>query len=273
VSAVRDLPKVRAAFRDWPTLALKGFLWKHFRLPRSEIEIESRGGTAIAAPLVPNVGALYTALDVFAFGAYECDWDLEDDPIVVDIGANIGAWVLWLAEQRPQMTGTCYEPDPVAASYLSRNLVRNGLQERVVVRSEAVSDRSGIASLFQAKPGDGTSSLYPVSHAAQFERETNVPTVSFSEAMQRIDGEVSLVKIDCEGAEYSIVNRTPIDAWKRVKRVVVEYHPAPSERIHALRTRLVELGFIVIKERRRAVAEGTLWLARGPNRSGRDDFT
>jgi hypothetical protein len=47
-------------------------------------------------PLVPNVGALYTAVDVFALGAYECDWDLEDDPIVVDICENIGAWVLRL---------------------------------------------------------------------------------------------------------------------------------------------------------------------------------
>jgi hypothetical protein len=43
------LAKVRAAFRDWPTVALKGFLWKHFSLPNREIEIESRGGTTIAA--------------------------------------------------------------------------------------------------------------------------------------------------------------------------------------------------------------------------------
>jgi FkbM family methyltransferase len=262
VRAVRELAKIRAAFREWPAIAAKGFLWKHLSLPNREIEFKSHGGTAIVAPLVHNIGALYTAIDVFALDAYGCDWELEADPVVVDIGANIGAWVLRLAEQRPGLTAVCYEPDPAAASYLKRNLVLNGLEERVNVRSEAISDRTGIASLFQARPGDGTSSLRPVSHAVRFERETSVRTVSFSKAMERIEGEVSLIKIDCEGAEYDIVCHTPLDAWERIKRVVVEYHPAPAEKLDALRGRFGDLGFTMIKERRRTIGEGTFWLAR-----------
>ena len=50
----------------------------------------------------------------------------------------------------------------------------NGLEERVEFRSEAVSDRTGTVSLFQAEPGDGASSLHSVSHAIHFERETRV---------------------------------------------------------------------------------------------------
>jgi FkbM family methyltransferase len=209
------------------------------------------------------VGALYTAVDVFALRAYACDWELEDDPVVIDIGANIGAWALWLAEQRPAMTGTCYEPDSAAAAYLRRNLALNGLAGSVDVRAEAVSDRTGTALLFQAAPGDGTSSLQSVSHATHFRQETSVQTVSLADALERIEGDVSLLKIDCEGAEYAIVDRTPADAWKRIKRVVVEYHPAPSEKVDGLRARFAELGFRMLKERRRTVGEGTFWLARG----------
>jgi hypothetical protein len=89
--------------------------------------------------------------------------------------------------------------------------------------------------------------------------------VSFSDAIEHVTGDVSLLKIDCEGAEYDIVKSSPPDAWQRVKRIVVEYHPAPPEKVEALRARLTELGFSVIKERLRGDGEGTLWLARSGN--------
>lgn len=262
---LEELAKIRATFRGWLGLAAKGLLWKHLNLPDREIRVTTRCGTTITAPLVRNIGALYTAIDVFALDAYECEWELEHDPVVVDIGANIGAWVLRLAEQRPSVTGVCYEPDPAAASYLKRNVEGNGLAARVEVRSEAVSDRTGTALLYQAEPGDGTSSLRSVSHVSHFERETPVRTVSFSDVIERMTGRVSLLKIDCEGAEYDIVGRSPPGAWEQVKRVVVEYHPAPAEKVEALRSRLTELGFNVVKERRRGDGEGTLWLARSAN--------
>jgi FkbM family methyltransferase len=259
------MARVRGAFHASPLIVLKGLLWKHLMLPRREIEVHSRAGTSIAAPLVHNVGALYTAIDVFAFDAYECEWELEADPLVFDIGANIGAWVLRLAEQRPQLKGVCFEPDPTAVTYLTRNLEANGLADRVAVRSEAVSDKTGTALLHQAEPGDGTSSLQTVSHVSQFDRDTPVRTLSFSDAIQQMSGDVSLLKIDCEGAEYDIVGNSPSDAWQRVKRVVVEYHPAPAAKVEALRRRLTDLGFTMIKERQRGDGEGTLWLARPAN--------
>ena len=260
--ALDELMKIRAAFRGWPRIAALGLLWKHLSLPEREIRVRTRRGTTITAPLVRNIGALYTAIDVFALGAYDCEWELEDEPIVIDIGANIGAWVLWLAEQRPQLTGVCYEPDAAAVPYLKRNLEANGLAERVEVRSDAVSEQSGTALLHQAEPGDGTSSLRSVSHVSHFQRTTAVRTMSFRDAIEQVTGDVSLLKIDCEGAEYDIVRSSPPDAWRHVKRVVIEYHPAPAEEVEALRHRFAALGFATLKDRRRGNVEGTLWLVR-----------
>jgi FkbM family methyltransferase len=262
VRVARDLAQVRAAFHEWPSVAVKGFLWKHLSLPRREIEFRSRAGTRIAAPLAPNVGALYTAIEVFAQGAYECDWELEKNPVVVDIGANIGAAILWHAERWPRLSGVCYEPDPAAASYLRRNLAANRLAERVEVRDEAVTDRTGTAALFQEQPGGGASSLEPTSPVVSFERHTQVATVAFTEAIERGPGDISLVKMDCEGAEYPIVESSSPESWSRVRRIVMEYHPTAPGRHDALRKRLGEFGLAVIKEDRRGGGLGTLWLQR-----------
>ena len=261
--AVTELAGVRATFKGWPSIAAKGFLWKHFELPRREIVIRSRGGTSIVAPLVHNVGALYGALEVFALRAYDHEWQLEQAPVILDIGANIGAWTLWVSEKRPGARGTCYEPDPAAAAYLRRNLELNGLQAQVDVRTEAVSDQTGTASLFQAHPGEGSSSLQQTSPVATFDRETTVPTVSFNEVVGRIESEeISIVKMDCEGAEYDILEHSSADAWARVKRVVLEYHPTAPGRHDHLRQRFAELGFSEAREDRRPGGLGTLWLAR-----------
>jgi FkbM family methyltransferase len=259
---IGEVAQIRSAFSGWPGLVAKGFLWKHLGLPDREVEVTTRDGTRIVVPLVRNIGALYTAIDVFAFDAYEWDWELEEAPFVVDIGANIGAWVLRVAQQRPGVTGVCYEPDPAAVTYLARNLALNGLVDAVQVRTEAVSGRSGMARLFQAEPGDGTSSLRAVSHATEFKQETRVRTVSFADAMTQISHEVSLLKMDCEGAEYDIVRNSPRELWEGVKRAVVEYHPGSPDDIQALRAQFLDFGFVVVNERHRGAGEGTLWLAR-----------
>jgi FkbM family methyltransferase len=260
--AVHELSEVKAAFRQWPSIAVKGFLWKHLDLPRRELQIQSRLGTRMVIPLVRNVGALYGAIEVFALAQYDYDWKLGRDPFVVDVGANVGAWLLWLAERQPGLSGVCYEPDPAARAFLERNLELNGLADTVEIRPEAVSDQTGTAALYQSEPGEGASSLYPDSPVVQFERETTVQTLSFAEAMKRIDGEVALLKLDCEGAEYKILRGSPPEAWQRVRRVVLEYHPAKRAEQVSMRRRFGELGFSVMQERRNAADLGTLWLER-----------
>ena len=262
MATLRLLARLRTAFRNWAAIAVKGFLWKRFTLPRREIEVRSRGGTTLVAPLVPNVGALYGTVEVFALGQYEYDWELGPDPFVIDVGANIGAWVLWLAERQADVRGVCYEPDPVARGFLERNVERNGLGASVTVRPEAVSDRTGTAALFQSEPGEGASSLYPSSVVAELDKETTVATLAFADLMRSTKSRVALLKLDCEGAEYEILAGSPADAWDQIHRIVLEYHPATPAEQESMRRRFADLGFSVVQERRDAPDLGTLWLER-----------
>lgn len=261
MSRIHELWSVRRTFSNWPQVTAASLLWKHLGLPKREMTLSTRAGSRITAPLVRNVGALYTALDIFAFSAYECDWELEREPFILDIGSNIGGFALWLAQERPRLRGICYEPDPEAYRYLKTNLGQNGLH-RVEPRRAAISDRTGTELLFRSSPGDGASSLRSTSHVTQFTDRIEVPLTSFEDVMSEIREEVDLLKIDCEGAEFDIVLNSPPTSWRGIKKIVIEFHPVEGFDKRAIREKLAAVGFGVVKERVRSEAEGTLWFSR-----------
>jgi FkbM family methyltransferase len=258
---LRELSDIRRVFRNWFFIGIVSYLWKFLPLPKREVVFVTRAGTKLRVPLLKNVGAAYSVLAVFAFRPYECEWELEENPVVLDVGANVGAFPLWLAEQRPGVRGLAYEPDPDAFEYLRANLDVNGLAH-VDARLEAVSDRTAEGILFRSTPGDGISSLHLTSNPERLREEIITSLVSFDDAIGNVEGEISLLKIDCEGAEYEIVLDSDAASWQRVKRVVIEYHPITGKDPNALANRLTQLGFRLVKEQIRSGGEGTVWLSK-----------
>lgn len=253
----RELKLVRNAFRNWPAVAVTGLLWRHLPLPRREIVLESRNGSRFVVPLDRKAGALYPPLDIFAFSAYHADWQLEDEPYIIDVGAHVGAFTLWLAERYPGIRGACYEPDAAAFSYLERNV--SGL--RVDIHREAVAAHSGTARLFRPEPGGGASSLR-AGGDGHAESAVSVPVVSFDDLIEETNSPVALVKLDCEGSEYEIVLESDPESWRLVQRVVIEFHDVADAEPGALVQRLGALGFSLVQERSRFLGEGTYWFSR-----------
>src|SRR5262249_9141263 len=149
----------------------------------------------------------------------------------VDVGAHVGSFTLWIAEQHPTQRLLCFEPDPDAFVYLERNV--DGLAETF---QSAVAARAGTAALARPLPGGRTSSLGRAPDAIP------VNIVAFGDVVANA-GEVALLKLDCEGSEYDIVLDTPLQAWTRVQRIVLEHHPHPLNSPHELVARLELIGF------------------------------
>ncbi len=53
----------------------------------------------------------------------------------------------------------------------------------------------------------------------------------------------TIVKMDCEGAEYAAILTSPPGTWDSVEHVILEYHPVPGAHFSDLRRRLEDLGF------------------------------
>ncbi len=139
---------------------------------------------------------------------------LSPDSDYLDIGAWIGPTVLYGARKARHVH--CFEPDPTAFRHLAWNLDLNDIRN-VSAFGVALSDQFGVARMASARgePGDSTSSLL-----LDGEHGTDALTISWEqfEAVNDLSN-VSLVKMDIEGAEFSVLpNLVP---WLEKQRPVL----------------------------------------------------
>ncbi|TMV06349.1 FkbM family methyltransferase [Ruegeria sediminis] len=128
------------------------------------------------------------------------DRHLTPDHDYLDIGAWIGPTVLYGARKARHVW--CFEPDPTAFRHLAWNLELNGIRN-VSAFGVALSDRFGMARMasVRGEPGDSTTSL--LNDATHGTDTLTIAWDQFAAATDLVD--VSLVKMDVEGAEYSVL--------------------------------------------------------------------
>lgn len=126
-----------------------------------------------------------------------------------DMGANIGLHSIVLS--RCGMKVACFEPDPVHADILRRNLELNGLSAAVDVRQQAVSDFSGESEFVRINANTTSSHLagskpHPYGEMDRF----RVKVVDIRDVMRDFD----LIKMDVEGQEKNIIQATARVHWE-----------------------------------------------------------
>lgn len=117
--------------------------------------------------------------------------------VVVDVGANVGAFSVLAAKMGAKVWA--YEPHPDNAQALVTNLHANGVADRVRVYQAAVWPEGG--SGFELA-GDGGGA-----HIGALEGEAthSVLGLDMAEVLAEAGGSIDLLKLDCEGAEYAIL--------------------------------------------------------------------
>jgi FkbM family methyltransferase len=151
-------------------------------------------------------------------------------PTVIDAGAHIGLFSLWLLSERPETHILSVEADPQTYAVLSENVARSGRR----VSSWRAINRAAWkenASVSFMDVGDS------MSHRVSGSGGALVDGISLDELIEMVspNGEIDLLKVDIEGAEEVFLCAHP-DALARVHNLVVELHPTlcNSGRVDAL---------------------------------------
>jgi FkbM family methyltransferase len=130
---------------------------------------------------------------------------LPERGLFVDVGANIGYHTLYLACSRPAARVVAFEPNPLVRAQLEANVRSSGCGN-VVVRSCALGDRAGTASLFAQDERDynrGRSSLQRNLDLGRAVAAVPVECRTLDELFP--DERVDLIKLDTQGTELAVL--------------------------------------------------------------------
>jgi FkbM family methyltransferase len=144
----------------------------------------------------PNKNGEYWLLSVLAS-------EIERQPILFDIGANLGDWTKQAAahfgRKFPHANYHCFEPCKSTREMLAKQL--NSLSN-IIIHPEGVSSVPGAAIFYSNSAGSGTNSLAPSSGSVQ--EAVKITTIdSIVESLPNT--EPIVVKVDVEGFDYMVL--------------------------------------------------------------------
>jgi FkbM family methyltransferase len=140
---------------------------------------------------------------------------------VMDLGANVGMYTM-LAARRVGSAGRvhAFEPTPAVCEKLRQNVELNGLSN-VCVSQVAVSDVRGVATFFMGDDSDQNS----LSNTTGAAIEVQTITLDDYLAAENV-GDVSLMKIDIEGAEVkALEGARRLLSSERAPLLMIEFNP------------------------------------------------
>lgn len=178
---------------------------------------------------------------------YERDFvPVENGWTVVDVGAGLGDFTVFVARRCPDSTIFAFEPLPESYDLLVANLVLNRLANvRTVPGALAgtsgtlhLSSQPGLAERSRTHTGPADGPTFPV------------PAIGLAQAFERFGiQQCDFLKMDCEGAEYDILFGAPEDALRRIRRIAMEYHEGVTPYGREDLVRLLERNGFVVETR------------------------
>lgn len=178
-----------------------------------------------------------TFWQIFVRGIYPVH---ASDRLIIDAGANIGTFTLYALLRNRECRVTAVEPSGPTFERLRGVLDTHRVASRCRLVNAALGGSEGDTTI----ESSGPSQFRRTGFGTQTVREVTLASVMPG------DGEVDLLKMDIEGAEYDTIESAGDEVLSRIKRIVLEFHPSrdSEDRWRDLKRRLLATGFGVTSE-------------------------
>jgi FkbM family methyltransferase len=164
--------------------------------------------------------------------------------IIIDIGAHIGIFSLYASRFCTNGKIFCYEPSAENYQLLQDNLRQNKIAN-IFPNNAAVSNSNGTVNFYINSDNTAHSIYDATSKSIQVKSQT-LQNIFDVNNIQSCD----YLKLDCEGAEYEIIESLPDDYFRKIKQIYIEYHfgDTKHDMLDSMIKKLERLSFSIIRE-------------------------
>lgn len=170
-------------------------------------------------------------------GSYDVPWSPEVPPVILDVGANIGAFVKWSASRWPGSTILAYEPHPNNFKLLKRTVESIADNGKISFFELAVSGKAGTSKLKFGKDSINCGE-WSLNVGSDFKDSVDVTVIAAKDLP-----EADILKLDVEGAEAEILEALKY-RLHRFSAVMLEIHAA--QWVKPIEDLLMIAGFAIV---------------------------
>jgi len=208
------------------------------------------GGRQVEVAFPDDLGCRNAFRDIFLHDCYGIERAAPSDTAtVLDIGANAGFFSLFARGRFPGALIHAYEPNPGLSDVLATNARAGGF----TCFSESVGLAARRTRLVRHPETCVSNTVVP-------DADGEIAQVPFSTCLERLGGRADVVKMDCEGAEWEILEDH--DSWRNVRFVAMEVHRHRSHAERECGDMLRAMGFNILEPGLRGPDYHLVWAER-----------
>ena len=235
-------------------------------------------------------------LDHHVDGYLQHGINIKDGDVVFDVGANIGVFSLRVAQRAKQVKVYAFEPIPDIFEVLKANAQLH-VENEIIPLNYGVSDQMDEATFTYFPNTPALSTLHPqqwdenpgafkeavkgtmknppknmawmrfiptffagaiANHLVKGKKQVTCALKTLSSVIEEYQlNKIDLLKIDCEGAEWSVLQGIKEEHWPLIESMVIEVHDTEG-RLDMVKSLLHQKGFTKLVVEREQGLESTL---------------
>lgn len=174
---------------------------------------------------------------------------------IIDIGGHIGMFSIYARMINSNIPIFIFEPEETNYKNLKENFLINHIKG-VFPKNLAVSGKKGDRVLYLSNDSHNHS-LINESESERIKTK-KISTTTLQDIIEKANKILNksyeafycdLVKMDCEGAEFEIIEETPLEIFQKIKNIYIEYHKyLPSFDPQKIKQKLEKAGFKAISK-------------------------
>ncbi len=177
-----------------------------------------------------NIYDLGVANETFFKGEYSSLSAYLKGSTVLDIGSYIGdSAIKFILEGAKKVYS--YEPHPGLFKIALKNMELNNLNNKIILKNYGVGDKDEVVDIYEDNLG--ATSCFGLENK-KGGRKVKLKITPLQQMIEEI-GDIDVMKMDCEGAEFKAILSCPIEYLRKINVMVIEYHDDPLVLIEHLK--------------------------------------